>query len=296
MPGSTSVTYTGANASAGELNIPHVGGISEYFLKGIQTLLRPKGYGEPISFGASESPESCVGGSLPTLPEASGSCKLSSLGTVGSANLSNLPTLVGIVEAASQSYKVPPGLILGVMFGEGAFNIPGKYDWTEANVKTWACSSMPNCSSTSDPTTGVVPFFQIYWNGLKDAVKVVDPNREPNPCNLMDATFALAKDLSQSQNGSPAFSGKTCYGISLNAGSGASGNCSWDNSDYETAYRIWTFGTQYNSTATCSTKPGSCATGGGFNSGCLGGDFCEKLGDSGNTSHNACVWNVAHNH
>jgi hypothetical protein len=55
LPGSTSVTYTGAQASSGNLNLPHVGGVSEYFLKGIQTLLRPKGYGEPISFGQIKS-------------------------------------------------------------------------------------------------------------------------------------------------------------------------------------------------------------------------------------------------
>ena len=34
-----------------EVYFPHIGGISEYFLKGIQTMLRPKGYGETISFG-----------------------------------------------------------------------------------------------------------------------------------------------------------------------------------------------------------------------------------------------------
>lgn len=51
LPGSTDISYTGAESSSATLNLPHVGGISEYFLKGIQTLLRPKGYGEPISFG-----------------------------------------------------------------------------------------------------------------------------------------------------------------------------------------------------------------------------------------------------
>ena len=51
LPGSTDITYSGAQASSGQLNLPHIGGISEYFLNGIQTLLRPKGYGQPISFG-----------------------------------------------------------------------------------------------------------------------------------------------------------------------------------------------------------------------------------------------------
>ncbi len=34
-----------------ELTFPHIGSVYEYFLKGIQTALRPKGYGEPIANG-----------------------------------------------------------------------------------------------------------------------------------------------------------------------------------------------------------------------------------------------------
>ena len=55
LPGSTGITYSGDVQGSGELNLPHIGGISEYFLKGIQTLLRPKGYGESISFGSTTS-------------------------------------------------------------------------------------------------------------------------------------------------------------------------------------------------------------------------------------------------
>lgn len=51
IPASTKVTYSGDVSGTGELKFPHIGGISEYFLKGIQTMLRPKGYGEAISFG-----------------------------------------------------------------------------------------------------------------------------------------------------------------------------------------------------------------------------------------------------
>ncbi|MBU0998102.1 hypothetical protein KJ570_01015 [Patescibacteria group bacterium] len=38
-----------------EIYFPHIGGVSEYFLKGIQTLLRPKGYGENITFSEAGS-------------------------------------------------------------------------------------------------------------------------------------------------------------------------------------------------------------------------------------------------
>ncbi len=52
MAGSTLVDISvGGTKTTGELKFPHLGGISEYFLKGIQTALRPKGYGETISFG-----------------------------------------------------------------------------------------------------------------------------------------------------------------------------------------------------------------------------------------------------
>ena len=52
IPGSTNTTYSGANVTQADadLKIPHIGGMSEYFLKGIQTALRPKGLGETIVF------------------------------------------------------------------------------------------------------------------------------------------------------------------------------------------------------------------------------------------------------
>ncbi|MFZ5932680.1 MAG: hypothetical protein ACOYT7_01210, partial [Patescibacteria group bacterium] len=62
MPAATKVSYSGSGVSAGnpgarsgesaELYFPHIGGVSEYFLKGIQTILRPKGFGEQIISGA----------------------------------------------------------------------------------------------------------------------------------------------------------------------------------------------------------------------------------------------------
>jgi len=62
IPGSTKITYTGTGVSQSETEIkfPHIGGISEYFLKGIQTMLRPKGFGEPITFApAANSGPAC---------------------------------------------------------------------------------------------------------------------------------------------------------------------------------------------------------------------------------------------
>ena len=56
IAGSSNITYsgTGMDTSNTDLKIPHVGGVSEYFLKGIQTALRPKGYGESLSFAEND--------------------------------------------------------------------------------------------------------------------------------------------------------------------------------------------------------------------------------------------------
>lgn len=63
IPGATKVTYSGdgliyagnpsseRSGESAELYFPHIGGVSEYFLKGIQTILRPKGFGEQILSG-----------------------------------------------------------------------------------------------------------------------------------------------------------------------------------------------------------------------------------------------------
>ncbi|WKZ25366.1 MAG: hypothetical protein QY322_03160 [bacterium] len=49
----TNYPSDGANSTT-QLTFPHIGSVYEYFLKGIQTALRPKGYGEPIANGNCE--------------------------------------------------------------------------------------------------------------------------------------------------------------------------------------------------------------------------------------------------
>jgi len=301
IPAATKVNYQGEGLGAvtnpaeragqsPELYFPHLGGVYEYFLKGIQTALRPKGFGEQVITGQNCQNLSCSSGkigSLPDLPSASGSCRLSNNSQLGAADLSKLPTLVKMVEAAADAYKTPPGLILGVMFGEGVFN-PGRYEWTEENVKNWSmgCTTMPSCTPGVWPSE-VVHYYEPYWESVKDAVKVVDPSREPNPCNLMDNVFAIAKDL-HGNSGAASFAGKTCFGIPLKTGTANPNSCSWGNSDIETAIKVWETGAQYM----CVTKEGGCATG-GLSAVCPSGDTCETINNRySNPSHNACVWDV----
>ncbi len=284
---------------AANIYFPHLGSIYDYFLKGIQTALRPKGYADQVANGICGNTLAC--GDLKNLPKATGACNLGSV----SSRIGEIPkSLKAIVSAAAQTYHVPPNLILGVLYGEGTFNKPPfqKYDWTEENVKNWAtCTNLPHCSG---PEGSLVPFISGTWPRLAkeiqpDLVKL-DPNRKvPNPCNLLDATYAIAKDLHDNAGGSPALTGNKCYGITMSSTNPQS--CDWatgtsdgGNSSYETAIRVWEFGTKYDSQATCATLAGSCASGGSFAAACPGGDNCEKNGQSSNTSHNACVFDVAH--
>lgn len=267
-----------------ELTFPHIGSIYEYFLNGIQTALRPQGYGKPIVSGA------CIKcGELPELPKAVGSCKLGGI----SPRVGEIPdSLKEIVSAAAETYKVPPNLILGQMFGEGLFN-PGRFEWTDENVKNWAtCEPIPSCNDGGGDD-GFMGFFSGDWEGIAKAIKpdllALDPARQADPsrCNLLDAVYGAAWNLHDSADGGMPFS---CFGIDLNAP--VPTTCTWTDNQYESAIKV----SESGYTPACLTKANSCATGGGFDATCpSGGDTCEKVDSRySQPSHNACFWDVAH--
>ena len=276
----------GGNASDNpKLYFPHLGTVYEYFLKGIQTALRPQGYGEPLTNGKlCENQAAC--GKLPNLPKASGSCALGGI----SSRVGNIPqSLKDIIEAASQTYNTPPNLILGIMYGEGLFN-PGRLDWTDENVKNWAtCTPVPGCSTSGDDN--FMGFNGDDWANIvpniEEDIKKLDPNRQPpSQCNLLDAIYGLAWNLHDSADGGMPFQ---CFGINLNAP--VPGSCSWDNNQYESAIKV----AESGYTQSCLTKEGGCATGGGLDAACPNGDTCETISNRySDPSHNACVWDVAH--
>lgn len=300
IPGATSINYQvvegnlsnfknpgDSPSTSPELYFPHLGGIYEYFLKGIQTALRPKGYGEPLTNGQFCSNSSNIKcGELPDLPKASGSCQLGSV----SSRVGNIPqSLKDIVSAAAQTYKVPPNLILGIMYGEGLFDGSNKKDWTDQNVKNWAtCQPVPNCNTSGDDH--FMGFYSNVWatvsRNIKNDLLKIDPNhQEPSQCNLLDAVYGLAWNLHDSADGGMNF---TCFGLDLNAPIPSS--CSWSANQYESAIKIHETGFEQ----ICLTLKGGCAIG-GLGAACPGGqDNCEKYTNAGNTSHNACVWDVAH--
>jgi hypothetical protein len=274
-------------ASSPEIYFSHFGSVYEYFLKGIQTALRPQGYGEPLTNGTECSTTEC--GELPDLPKASGSC---SLGGV-SSRVGNIPqSLKNIISAAAETYKTPPNLILGIMYGEGLFDGKNKKDWTDQNVKNWAtCTAVPGCSTSGDDN--FMGFFSSDWDNIKDKIypdlKKLDPNRKkPSQCNLLDAVYGLAWNLHDSGDGGMSFK---CFGIDLKASVPTS--CTWNNEQYESAIKVHESGY----TDMCLTKEGSCATGGGTDATCPAGDTCETISSRySNPSHNGCVWDTAHGH
>ncbi len=265
---------------------PHYGGVLEYFLNGIQTALRPQGYSDsqPMS-GQSCSNIQC--GELPDLPKASGSCQLGGV----SSRVGKIPkALSDIISAAAQTYKVPPNLLIGQMFGEGLFN-PGRYEWTEENVKNWAtCTKIPGCNETGDDHfmgfNGTV--FERTVPKIKADLQKIDPSRKTfSQCNLLDAIYAAAYNLHDSADGGGGLPA-TCFGIKLSAPVPSS--CSWTDEQYESAIKVYESGY----TSMCMTVENGCAIG-GLAAACPAGDTCETISNRySSPSHNACVWDVAH--
>lgn len=314
--------FPGAGASSisrGELYFPHQGTVLEYFLHGIQTALRPLGYGQPLA--DSENCSSLICGDMPEVMPEGGSCSLKS-NSIGGEGITLPPSLVKIMQAAAVTYQVPASLIAGVLYGEGIFN-GGKYKggedaWSEENVIKWAtCGGLPNCTG---PSTSIINFRNwpqsVDW--IKSDITALYPEGLPpgrlDPCNLIDATYAISRDLYQMHFGNPAWRNVTdpangeapsCLDVTLNTGVGA-GLCSlWKDEDYITAIREWEFGTCYgidcdnplrpqDGLLTCATKPNSCATGGGFAAQC---DTDVTLGPwdtcTDDNSHTGCVFDVS---
>lgn len=279
----------GVTANA-QLYYPHYGGVLDYFLNGIQQALRPQGYGP----GQPTSGQYCTNiqcGELPNLPKASGSCNLSGI----SSKVGNIPqSLKDIVSAAAETYKVPPNLILGIMYGEGLFGGRNAKNWTDQNVKNWAtCQKVPDCNETGDDN--FMGFNGGDWatiapHILPDLQKLDPTKKTADVCNLLDAVYGEAWNLHDSADGGYTLAGRTCFGIGLSAS--IPNSCTWNNNQYESAIKIAENGYDPG----CLTLENSCFTGGGNGALCPGGgDTCETLTNRyANPSHNACVWDVGH--
>lgn len=196
----------GSTATTPEIYFPHLGTVYEYFLKGIQTALRPQGMGSPLVNGKSCTPAVSCGDWESKLGGSGGACGICN------APIGNLAKR--ILTAAGTAYNVPASNIWAAMKHEGADGYMGTtYDFSDANVRKWSNSAscggepMPGCDNNIASTQP--PFgFLSYWfylgdgdNALWRAVQKIDPSRNTkgkvSRCNFLDAAFAAAKLLAQ---------------------------------------------------------------------------------------------------
>lgn len=197
----------GANSGT-QLTFAHIGSVYEYFLNGIQTALRPKGYGSPIANGNCKPTEPIECGEWEEKLEKSsgGDCG------VCTSELGDLAKR--ILATAGKQYNVPAASIWAAMKHEGGDWDEFRGQFTDENVRKWStpleCGGepMPSCnpgdtsSSKAYPPFGHLP----YWfyrgdedDGLWAAVQQFDPTRNSpeavSHCNFLDAAFASAKNL-----------------------------------------------------------------------------------------------------
>lgn len=113
----------GATPDSPQLTFPHIGSVYEYFLKGIQTALRPKGYGDPNPISGTQcnniTSAVCDGQAFSALgPPASTTSQASSF--FQSNIIPNLTEeLMNIYAQAEQVTGVPCEILAGVHFVEG---------------------------------------------------------------------------------------------------------------------------------------------------------------------------------
>ena len=88
---------------------------------------------------------------------------------------------------------------------------------------------------------GPFQWIPFWFTSYADAVNVIDPSREGDPCNFLDAAFAVAKKLKYERGGAASYSPPSCGGITYNTvgnGRGISTSCSgWTKEDVATAVR-----------------------------------------------------------
>jgi hypothetical protein len=177
IPGATEFSYTctdtgggcsvgnpGSGRSTPELYFPHVGGISEYFLKGIQTALRPKGYGSEIL--------SRSGSQIPGQP---GSCNYTE------ADISSA------IDAAASKYGIRSSMLRAIFEIEAYEFIADPLNYTcEENFAEAAGLTQVTRGTYQDVTCP----NERYDNGSDIGICTSDGNRLSR-CDVNDA-FELA--------------------------------------------------------------------------------------------------------
>lgn len=160
----------------------------------------------------------------------------------------NLPQVaIDVLNKAASTYNVPAPVLLGAMIQEGAFTWDD-WQWTGENVMCWSVEGGKigqttfgddaSCMSHAHPATGsrgAFGWIDTRFAPYSDAVRSVDPGRaELDQCNFLDAAFAAAKSMSDTQGGGPS-TPASCNGITLLQNAGRRNCSAWDDSRAGTA-------------------------------------------------------------
>lgn len=212
----------GGNATP-QLTFPHIGSVYEYFLKGIQTALRPKGYADPSPISGKCTPTKACNDWESRLVENGGAC--------GACNTGLGPLAEKILASAGAEFGVPASNIYAAMKHEGIDWAVFQGQFTDENVRKWStpveCGGepMPSCDNDAEVTQPPFGFLKGWFykgdgtSAVWTAVQRLDPLRNSpekvSRCNFLDAAYAAAKSLRQGS--SMTVSGTSCGSYSFNS-------------------------------------------------------------------------------
>lgn len=177
---------------------------------------------------AGSSSNTCSGNPAPPI---GGSCGLNNVDdpidymvSIGSPEIP--PQMQAIIEAAAETYQVPAGIILGIMFSEGGFEREACYgEWTDALVCQAEITNCRSCNVSSAGAVGPYQIIESYFDGV-------------NGCNFENATMATAANLKAEADGNPVWTDTSCGPYTYNQGFASTFTCStWTSQDVATAAR-----------------------------------------------------------
>ncbi|QQG47642.1 MAG: cellulase family glycosylhydrolase [Candidatus Woesebacteria bacterium] len=213
VPGVTQASYStssdevlagdpGANraGSQAQLFFPHIGGIYDYFLKDIQTALRPYGV-------APDSPGTTAQVSPVSSSVDPGQCRSSIWSGIP---IDGFPgPIADAFRAASAKFNIPTCVLTAIASIEGSTMRNLSNTEAQAIARPWTSgpqAEIPdslypgllnkiNCYLNSAGAIGPMQITIDSWNGYQDASQGYLGTRVPDRCNAADAIFATAKFL-----------------------------------------------------------------------------------------------------
>lgn len=173
LPAETGVIYSGEGIGGepAHLYFPHIGAVSEYFLKGIQTALRPKGFGSTPKGSLPPGTSSCTPGQYPELEpppvpfpqggapceEGTGYCSVSNLLPYfnGDSQKAHKASVICNRESGGNPSAFNDGCLNGITadFSIGLFQI----NLLAHGVGSLNCPGAFACYSLNPPACEVIP-------------------------------------------------------------------------------------------------------------------------------------------